>query len=323
MKRSGNSFTSLAAPLVVLLGLGAALAPPAAHAAELRVVASTPDLGAIARAVGGERVDVTSIARGTEDPHFVDPKPSHVVSLNRADALVEGGAELEIGWLPKLVESSRNAKLATGAPGRIVANAGIQLREIPTGPVDRSMGDVHPGGNPHYLLDPRNAVVVASTLAERFAALDADGAATYRANAAAFTTDLRTRIQGWEARLASLRGAKVVEYHKLFEYLAGWLGLDIVGQVEPKPGIPPNPQHVAAIEETMRTRKVAVLLATTYHPSEVTAEIARRTGAAVATIPTSVGDGDGNTSYVAMMEQIVAALARAAAAAPATGSEAH
>lgn len=319
MKRTGTLSPSLAALLVMSAAL---LLPSTARAAELRVVASTPDLGAIAKAVGGDRVDVTSLARGTEDPHFVDPKPSHVVSLNRADALVEGGAELEVGWLPKLVESSRNAKIASGAPGRIVANAGIQLREIPTGPIDRSMGDVHPGGNPHYLLDPRNAVIVAGTLAERFAALDADGAASYRANAAAFTTDLKTRIQGWEARLAGLRGAKVVEYHKLFEYLASWLGLDIVGQVEPKPGIPPNPQHVAALEETMRTQKVAVLLATTYHPSEVTAEIAHRTGAAVATIPTSVGDGDGNTTYVAMMEQIVTALAKAAAT-PAAGSEGH
>lgn len=322
MKRTGNLSRSLAA----LLALSAALSlPSASRAAELRVVASTPDLGAIAKAVGGDRVDVTSIARGTEDPHFVDPKPSHVVSLNRADALVEGGAELEVGWLPKLVESSRNSKLASGAPGRIVANAGVQLLEIPTGPIDRSMGDVHPGGNPHYLLDPRNALIVAGTLAERFATLDASGAETYRANAAAFTSDLTSRIQGWEARLASLRGAKVVEYHKLFEYLAHWLGLDIVGQVEPKPGIPPNPQHVAALEEKMRAEKVPVLLATTYHPAEVTAEIAHRTGAAVATIPTSVGDGEGNTTYAAMMEQIVATLAKAAAAggASATGNEGH
>ncbi len=321
MKRIGDLFPSLAALLV----FGAVFAPGTTRAAELRVVASTPDLGAIAEAVGGDRIDVTSIARGTEDPHFVDPKPSHVVSLNRADALVEGGAELEVGWLPKLVESSRNAKITTGAPGRIVGNAGVQLFEFPTGPIDRSMGDVHPAGNPHYLLDPRNAVIVAGTLAERFAALDTGGAENYRANAAAFTSDLTSRIQGWERRLASLRGAKVVEYHKLFEYLARWLGLEILGQVEPKPGIPPNPAHVAALEAQMRGAKVPLLLATTYHPAEVTAEIAHRTGATVATIPTSVGDGEGNTTYPAMIEQIVTALAKATAssAATATRSEGH
>jgi zinc/manganese transport system substrate-binding protein len=294
------------------------LATRRTHAAEIEVVAATPDLGAIARAVGGDRAAVKSIARGTEDPHFVDAKPSHVVSLNHADALVEGGAQLEIGWLPKLVESARNPRIATGAPGRILANEGVALLEVPTGPIDRSMGDVHPGGNPHYLLDPRNGVIVARTIATHLAVADPGGAETYRRNADAFVADLKNRIVGWDSRLAALRGSKAVEYHKLFEYLSRWAGLDVVAQVEPKPGIPPNPAHVAALEEQIRSQKIPLLLAATYNPEDVTKEIADRTGIQVARIPTSVGDGDGTDTYPDLIERIVTALERAHAAAAVT-----
>src|SRR5215510_14117739 len=167
--------------LVTLWSVGAILLGASSAQAKLNVVATTPDFGAVATAVGKDLVSVDVLAKATEDPHFVDARPSHVVKLNRADALIEGGAELEIGWLPPLVDGARNPKIATGAPGRIVASQGIALLDVPSS-VDRSQGDIHALGNPHFMLDPMNAKLVATHIAESFCALDAAHCAAYRSN---------------------------------------------------------------------------------------------------------------------------------------------
>src|SRR5882724_6132455 len=213
------NFYRIAALAVIGFGGGARQAT-----AQLRVVATTPDLASVAREIGGDRVNVVALAKPTEDPHFVDAKPSFIVTLNRADALIEGGAELELGWLPPLLENARNGKINAGAPGRIVASEGIRLLEIPTS-FDRSKGDIHSLGNPHFMVDPVAAKVVARNIANHFAQLDPKSAATYNANLARFNSTLDAKLADWQRQLAPYRGAKIVTYHRDFIYLAQRFGL--------------------------------------------------------------------------------------------------
>src|SRR4051812_24068100 len=228
------AITTSALALAALASMGAAVN------GKIKVVATTPDFAAVAREIGGNAADVVALAKPTEDPHFVDAKPSHIVTLNRADVLIEGGAELELGWLPPLLESSRNAKIAAGAPGRIVASQGIKMLEIPTS-FDRSKGDVHSLGNPHFLIDPLNAKIVAGQMAEHFAQVDPGSAAMYKANLATFNAKVDSKLAEWQKTLAPFKGAKIVTYHKDFVYLAQRFGLEIIDELEPKPGIAPSP----------------------------------------------------------------------------------
>src|SRR4051812_14699320 len=202
----------------LVFGATASSTPPTAHVgSKLSVVTTTPDLASIAREIGGDLVDVKVLAKPSEDPHFVDAKPSHVVTLNRADALIEGGAELEIGWLPPLLESARNDKLAAGSPGLIVASKGIRMLEVPA-TLDRSRGDVHALGNPHFLIDPANAKLVAAEIADHFSQLDPKSAATFKANLARFNSAIDARTAEWQRIMAPYKGAKIVTYHNDFVY---------------------------------------------------------------------------------------------------------
>src|SRR5262245_7548628 len=187
--------------------------------AKLTVVATTPDLGAVAVAVGGDAVSVTVLAKPTEDPHFVDARPSHIVTLNRADVLIEGGAELELGWLPPLVDGARNAKIQPGAPGRVIASEGIQLLDVPAS-VDRARGDIHAAGNPHFMMDPLNAKIVARHVATAFSALDAAHAAPIKERLAAFESSLDARVQQWSAAIQPFAGTQLVTYHATCRYFA-------------------------------------------------------------------------------------------------------
>ncbi len=190
-----------------------------AHA-KLTVVATTPDLGSLAREIGGDRIDVVSLAKGTEDPHFVDAKPSFIRILNQADVLTEGGADLEVGWLPPLVVNARNSKIQLGQPGRIIAAEVIRLLEVPSGPVDRSMGDVHPFGNPHFTMDPINGVLIARLLSERFCLVAPGDCPVFQSNLKQFESKIHDRMLIWQKQMAPLKGAKAISYHKSFNYLA-------------------------------------------------------------------------------------------------------
>jgi zinc/manganese transport system substrate-binding protein len=278
--------------------------------AQLKVVATTPDLGAVAREIGGSLVNVTALAKPTEDPHFVDAKPSHVVTLNRADALIEGGAELELGWLPPLLENSRNAKISAGSPGRIVASQGIKLIEIPT-TFDRSKGDVHSLGNPHFMIDPVNVKIVAKNIADHFAQIDSRNAATYRSNLAKFNSRLDSKMTAWQAQLAPFRGAKIVTYHKDFGYLGQRFGLQIVENLEPKPGIAPSPAHLASVIGTMRRNNVKVILVQPFQNRKTAETVARQTGAAVLDVPQQPGARSNTNGYFDLMDSIVTSLATA------------
>lgn len=279
-------------------------------AAQLRVVATTPDLASLAREIGGSAVNVTALAKPTEDPHFVDAKPSHIVTLNRAGVLIEGGAELELGWLPPLVENSRNAKIGAGSPGRIVASEGIRLIEVPTS-FDRSKGDVHSLGNPHFLVDPLNAKVVASNIAQHFAQVDSKNAGLYRANLAKFNTRLDTRLAEWQKQLAPYRGAKIVTYHKDFGYLANRFSLQIVENLEPKPGISPSPAHLAKVIGTMKGAAAHVILVQSFQNRRTAETVARQTGAVVLDVPQQPGARPNTNTYFDMMDNIVRTLAAA------------
>ena len=276
--------------------------------AQIRVVATTPDFAAIAREIGGNKVAVTALAKPTEDPHFVDAKPSHIVTLNRADALIEGGAELELGWLPPLLESSRNSKIGSGAAGRVVASSGVRMVDVPSS-FDRSKGDIHSLGNPHFLADPANAKIVAKNIADHFSKVDPKNASTYAANLARFNASIDTGMARWTRTLAPFRGAKVVTYHKDFVYFANRFGLRIIGELEPKPGISPSPAHLASIIGTMKSQGGMVILVQPYQNRRTAETVARQSGAKVLEMPQQPGARAGTNTYVGMIDNLVNTLA--------------
>jgi zinc/manganese transport system substrate-binding protein len=291
---------------VVLL----AASPFGAHAA-LKVVATTSDLAALVREIGSESVEITTLAKPTEDPHFVDAKPSFLVKLNRADALVEGGAELELGWLSPLLEGARNPRLASGAPGRILGNRGVRMLDVPTA-LDRAKGDIHATGNPHYLTDPANARIVAGHLAEAFAELDPPSAGAYRANLKKFTDQLDARLVEWQKRMEPFRGRPVVAYHDSWPYFAERFGLKIDLFLEPKPGLPPTPAHLADVIGRMKATDARVILVEPYLDRRTAETVARKTGATVVDVAYLPGGVKGTDDhYLNWMDHLVTSLAQA------------
>jgi zinc/manganese transport system substrate-binding protein len=287
----------------------AMLLPVSAHA-ELRVVTSTPDLAAIASAVGGARVKVKALALPTQDPHWVDARPNLALELSKADLLLAVGAELEIGWLPTLQVGSRNGKVQKGAPGYLECSDLVDLLERPAGKVDRSMGDIHPTGNPHYMLDPRLVEKVAVGVARRMSELDPEGKSAYLEQATRFVKELRAARAKWEERLKEARGREIVTYHRSLIYLANWLGLSLVDEVESRPGVPPNPSHVAELIAKAKQRKLRAIVQESYYPTNTSELIAQKVGAKVVRLPGGTNFQSGQT-YIAFMNQVVSALERA------------
>jgi len=289
--------------------LGCLAATPVSAA--LRVVATTPEYGALASAIGGDQVKVTTLAKPTEDPHFVDAKPSHIVTLNRADVLIEGGADLEIGWLPPLIQGARNKKIQVGAPGRVRASEGIQLLDVPS-VLDRSQGDVHAVGNPHFMMDPEDAHIVARHITEVLCQLDAASCETFRANLASFESRLDAKIAEWEAALAPFRGRPIVTYHTTWRYFAQ--RFDIVADtfLEPKPGIPPSPPHLAEVIQKMQANNIHVILVEPFQSRKTAEAVADRTGGIVVDVSQFPGGlPDTDDDYIAMMDANVKAIAAA------------
>ena len=279
-------------------------------AGQLRVVATTPDLGALAREIGGDRVEITALAKPTEDPHFVDARPSLIVTLNRADMLIDGGAELEIGWLPALLQGVRNTKIASGAPGRVSAAAGVTMLDVPAS-LDRSRGDVHALGNPHFMLDPVNVRLIAAQIADHLAQVDAASAEQYRANFQRFNGRLDAKLTEWQAQLAPFRGAKIVTYHRDFVYLAARFNLDVVTTLEERPGIAPSPAHVAQVIRTMREQSARVILVQPYQNRRTAETVARQTEAVVLDMPQQPGVAQNTDTYFTLMDYLIRTLAGA------------
>jgi len=301
--KSRNLFKAATLALVAIAATGSAAA------AQIRVVATTPDLASVAREIGGDKVSVVALAKPTEDPHYVDAKPSHIVTLNRADALIEGGAELELGWLPPLLENSRNSKISAGAPGRIVASDGVKMLEIPTS-FDRSKGDVHSLGNPHFMIDPVTVRIVARNIASHFAQIDPKNAATYNGNLSRFNTKLDAKYAEWQKELAPYRGARIVTYHKDFVYFADRFGLNIVDELEPKPGIAPSPAHLAQVIGKMKAGNAKVILVQPFQNRKTAETVARQTGATVLDTPEQPGAASNTNTYFDMMDNLVRTLAK-------------
>src|SRR3982750_3844132 len=262
---------------------------PAGAQGKLNVVATTEDLATIAREIGGDRITVEAIARGYQDPHFVEAKPSFILKLQRADVLIVVGRELEIGWLPPLITQSRNSKIQVGGAGYVDASLQAQILDIPSGNLTRAMGDVHPLGNPHYWMDPENGKRVGKEIADKLSELRPNDKAFYQQKLADFTSRLDAAEKRWLAEMAPYKGTKVVTYHRSFPNFAERFGLSIVGDVGPRPGIPPTPQHTLDLINEMKRQNVKLVLVEPYFDLKTPNAIGRATGAHVLVMPPSVG----------------------------------
>lgn len=290
-------FAGVAAAAVLL-----AWTVPARAQGRLNVVTSTEDLAAIAREVGGDRVAVESIARGYQDPHFVEAKPSFILRLQKADLLVVVGRELEIGWLPPLIQQSRNARIQPGAVGYLDASLNARILDIPQGQVTRAMGDVHPQGNPHYWLDPENGRIVARAIGARFSELRPSDKPHFDQRVADFSRRLDEATRRWLAAMAPYKGLKVVSYHRSYTNFADRFGLDVIGYVEPKPGIPPTPQHTLDLVNEMKRQNVKVVIVEPYFDLKTPNAIGRQADAQVLVVPPSVGGVKEITDYFKLFD---------------------
>ena len=272
---------------------------------QLHVVASTSDLADFATIVGGEEVSVEYIVRGSQNPHYIDVKPSYMLQLKRADIFLVVGLDLEL-WAPRIIDGSRNDKLLL-----VDCSGGIDRLEVPTRQVDRSMGDVHPLGNPHYWLDPTNVGTILETIVETFSQIAPEHADRFRERRKQYLAVLEEKIADWDGLLKPYAGAKLVTYHSSFPYFARHFGLSIVNQIEPKPGIPPTPSHTSELIAMMRSGKIGVIALEQFYPVSVAEQIAGATGAALARVSTSVGGLEGTSSYLDLMDHNVRVLADA------------
>jgi zinc/manganese transport system substrate-binding protein len=261
------------------------LAPQAAFA-KVKIVATVGDLASVAEQVGGEHVEVELLASPQEDPHFVDAKPSFVREVAQADLLIANGMSLEQGWLPTLIKSSRNSALRQGSKGYFDASQHVERKGVPKAKVSRSHGDVHPEGNPHYTIAPRQMARVALALSKRLGELDSEHADDYRKQARRFAKQALQTAKLWEKKFADMpdKCRKIVVYHEAWNYLTDWLSLEVVIAVEPKPGVPPNPKHVAKVFKTIEANSVPAIIQMEYYPNSNTDMIAKRTGAYLLTV---------------------------------------
>jgi zinc/manganese transport system substrate-binding protein len=298
--------------IIALLALLPVLTAPVHAQGKLNVVTTTEDLAAIAREVAGDRAAVESIARGYQDPHFVEAKPSFILRLQRADLLVVVGRELEVGWLPPLVQQSRNAKIQPGGPGYVDASLQARILDIPQGQLTRAMGDVHPLGNPHYWLDPENGTVIARAIAGKLSELRPNDKALFDQRLADFSRRIDEAEKGWLASVASFKGLKVVTYHRSYTNFADRFGLDVIGYVEPRPGIPPTPQHTLDLVNEMKRQNVKLILVEPYFDLKTPNAIARQTGGVVVVVPPSVGGTKDVPDYFKLFDNAVKLVADAA-----------
>jgi zinc/manganese transport system substrate-binding protein len=293
--------------------LAAALVASGTQAgAALNVVTTTEDLASLVRELGGDRVRVEALARGYQDPHFVEAKPSFILKLNKADLLVLVGRELEIGWLPALINQSRNPKVQPGSPGYLDASLGARILEIPQGQITRAMGDVHPSGNPHYWLDPGNGRRMAQSIRDRLSQLNAGDTAYFASRYADFDKRLAAAEARWDAMMKPYRGLDVVTYHRSWANFVDRFGLDVIGYVEPRPGIPPSPSHTLQLIKEMKAKNVRLLIVEPYFDLKTPQSVARETGAKVVVLLPSVGGEKGVDDYIKLfdydIDKLVAAI---------------
>ena len=320
-----------------VLSLALACAAGAGASEPLRIVATTADIADLARHIAGDRAAVSSICTGTEDPHYLTAKPGFIARARSADLWIAVGLELESAWELPVLNGSRNRKIQPGTDGYLDLSRSVELLDVPHGPLSRAMGDVHPGGNPHYWLDPLNGRRMAEAIAERLARLRPEQAGDFYANLAAFRGDLDRRmfgaealkgskaetlwkrhargeeiaaLGGWAAQLAPLRGNGIVTYHKSWIYFAHRFGLRVVGELEPKPGVPPTAAHLADLVATMNAQQVNRILQEPFYSPKAAAQVAAKTGARAVVVANSVGGQPEATDYLALMDRIAGELSK-------------
>ena len=282
------------------------LALPAS--ATLTVFACEPEWQALVEVLGGNQVSVTSATTAFQDPHYVEARPSLIAKARRADLLVCTGAELEIGWLPLLLRQSGNADIQEGQPGYFLAAEQVARIEIPTN-LDRSMGDLHASGNPHVHWGPYRMLTIARALSERMARLDAQHANRYQQRLQAFESVWRDKIQQWESQTRALVGKQVIVYHKNWSYLLAWLGINVVGDIEPKPGLPPTSAHLAELLEMTRSTQVDAILMANYQDDKGAQWLSDKTGLPVLSLPFTVGGSEKAKDLISLYHSVITALA--------------
>ncbi|MGB3942102.1 MAG: metal ABC transporter substrate-binding protein [Candidatus Manganitrophaceae bacterium] len=275
------------------------------------MVTTTEDLAAIAKEVGGDRVQVESLAKGTQDPHFLEAKPSLILKLSRADLFVQVGLDLEAGWVPALLVGARNGKIQRGEPGFVDASIGITLLEVPTGRIDRSAGDIHLQGNPHFWLDPMNGKQIARNIGEGLKRVDPERAPFYDRNIADFSRRLDEAAARWEEKMKPFAGTKVITYHKSWPYFLKRFGLTATGYIEPKPGIPPSASHLNDLIALIKQEQVKVILMEPYFSDQAPKFVAEKSGAKVIVLPPSVSIATGMKDYFQLFDSLVDTLAEA------------
>jgi len=294
--------------MLVALSVASSLSVPAAAGATVKVVTTIPDFAQLAQEVGGDRVTTVSFVRPTQDPHFVDARPSFAVDLADADLLIYAGAELEAGWLPPLLRTASNAGIMPGETGHLNVSTVVPLKEAPVGNVDRSQGDVHPLGNPHTWIDPRNGLRIAIAITSRLKALDPDGTDVYEANLRDFARRLGDKMKEWKDLLAPYAGTKVIVYHKSWIYFLEWAGLEEAGTIEPLPGVPAADSDLTALVDTLRTAGVRLVIGESYYPSDSVGFVAEQLGAEELTLPAMTGGATGCDTYIDLIDHDVHAV---------------
>ena len=282
-----------------------------AQAKKLYIVTTTTDIASITKEIGGDFVSVDSIAKGSQDPHYIQAKPSYMVKLNRADLLIYQGLQLEIGWLHLLIKGARNSKVGPLQPGHLDLSSVIQPLEIPLGDLDRSMGHVHPQGNPHYNLSPSNAIKMANAITDQLILLDQDNEMTYRKNLNEFVLKVNDRLSNWKSRLNKILNKKMVVFHRTWIYLFAEFGINQLGTIEKLPGVPPTPMHLAKIKNLIEQNNVRVIIQASYYDSEFSNLLSEKTGAKTVVLPAFVGGVPEATSYFSTIEYIVTELENA------------
>jgi len=295
----------------ILLAAVVLISPGAAFAKKLNVVTATTDLAALVQEVGGDKINVEAIARGYQDPHFVEAKPSFLLKLRQADLLVVVGLQLEIGWLPPLITQSGNSRIQVGANGYLDASQFAEILEIPQGSITRAMGDVHPLGNPHYWLDPDNGRRIAKGIAAKLGEMDTEDATYFQQRYQDFDRRLSEAEKKWDADMKAFRGRKVVTYHNSLPNFARHFGLNVVGFVEPRPGIPPTPSHTLDVINMMKRDNVKVIMVEPYFDRKTPDSIARETGGTVVEYLPSVGGVKEVTTYFQLFDYDIALLTKA------------
>jgi zinc/manganese transport system substrate-binding protein len=303
--------TALALTLTLTLVCALIGSPISRAENKLKIMTATTDLAALAQEVGGDKVDVESIARGYQDPHFVEAKPSFLLKLRKADLLIVVGLELEIGWLPPLITQSSNPNIQVSANGYLDASRFAKILEIPSGQVTRAEGDVHPQGNPHYWLDPDNGLRVAKGIADKLSQMRPNDTTYFEQRYSAFEQHLKEADEGWKAQMKPYAGRKIVTYHRSWPNFAEHFGLNVVGYVEPRPGIPPSPSHTVELIGQMKRDNVKVIVVEPYFDLKTPNAVARDTGGQVLVLMPSVGGEKGITDYFKLFDYDIAKLRQA------------